>query len=108
MIGIIAGFSVDYVVHLAHAYEIASGSTYERITEAFGDLGIYQCLQWDDYQCCCEYSPLLLSAAVLCKVRHILVSYNCLFLDEFWIHVSSCSAEDSCERGKSVQVDDIS
>ena len=40
LIGIIAGFRVDYVVHLAHAYEIASGSTYERITEAFGDLGI--------------------------------------------------------------------
>ena len=33
-------FSVDYVVHLAHAYEIAKGNTYERITEAFGDLGI--------------------------------------------------------------------
>ncbi|KAK1736005.1 putative sterol regulatory element-binding protein [Skeletonema marinoi] len=40
LIGIIAGFSVDYVVHLAYAYEIASGDTYERITEAFGDLGI--------------------------------------------------------------------
>jgi hypothetical protein len=40
LIGIIAGFSVDYVVHLAHAYEIAKGNTYERITEAFGDLGI--------------------------------------------------------------------
>ena len=40
LIGIIAGFSVDYVVHLAHAYEIASGDTYDRITEAFSDLGI--------------------------------------------------------------------
>jgi predicted RND superfamily exporter protein len=40
LIAIIAGFSVDYVVHLAHAYEIAKGDTYERITEAFGDLGI--------------------------------------------------------------------
>jgi predicted RND superfamily exporter protein len=40
LIAIIAGFSVDYVVHLAHAYEIAKGNTYERITEAFGDLGI--------------------------------------------------------------------
>jgi predicted RND superfamily exporter protein len=40
LIGIIAGFSVDYVVHLAHAYEIAKGDTYTRITEAFGDLGI--------------------------------------------------------------------
>jgi len=40
LIGIIAGFSVDYVVHLAHAYEIAEGDTYERVTEAFGDLGI--------------------------------------------------------------------
>eukprot|EP01082_Thalassiosira_pseudonana_P011165 g10693.t1 g10693 contig4:2350344-2354045(-) len=40
LICIIAGFSVDYVVHLAHAYEIAKGDTYARITEAFGDLGI--------------------------------------------------------------------
>merc|ERR1712003_172297 len=40
LIGIIAGFSVDYVVHLAHAYEIAQGDTYARVTEAFGDLGI--------------------------------------------------------------------
>jgi len=40
LIGIIAGFSVDYVVHLAHAYEIANGNTYDRITEAFSDLGI--------------------------------------------------------------------
>ena len=40
LIGIIAGFSVDYVVHLAHAYEIARGDTYERLTEAFGDLGV--------------------------------------------------------------------
>ena len=40
LIAIIAGFSVDYVVHLAHAYEIAKGDTYQRITEAFGDLGI--------------------------------------------------------------------
>ncbi|KAL3781799.1 hypothetical protein ACHAWO_000866 [Cyclotella atomus] len=40
LIAIIAGFSVDYVVHLAHAYEIAKGDTHQRITEAFGDLGI--------------------------------------------------------------------
>lgn len=40
LIGIIAGFSVDYVVHLAHAYEIASGDTYSRLSEAFSDLGI--------------------------------------------------------------------
>jgi protein dispatched 1 len=40
LIGIIAGFSVDYVVHLAHAYEIADGDTNDRITEAFSDLGI--------------------------------------------------------------------
>jgi predicted RND superfamily exporter protein len=40
LIGIIAGFSVDYVVHLAHAYEVAEGDTYERITAAFGDMGI--------------------------------------------------------------------
>merc|ERR1712183_860148 len=40
LIGIIAGFSVDYVVHLAHAYEIAEGDTNKRIVEAFSDLGI--------------------------------------------------------------------
>merc|ERR1712157_515631 len=40
LIGIIAGFSVDYVVHLAHAYEIAGGDTNTRVTEAFGDLGV--------------------------------------------------------------------
>uniref|UniRef100_A0A7S3KY13 SSD domain-containing protein n=1 Tax=Amphora coffeiformis TaxID=265554 RepID=A0A7S3KY13_9STRA len=40
LIGIIAGFSVDYVVHLAHAYESADGDTDERITTAFGDMGI--------------------------------------------------------------------
>lgn len=40
LIGITAGFSVDYVVHLAHAYEIAEGDTYERVEEAFADLGI--------------------------------------------------------------------
>ncbi|KAL7540180.1 hypothetical protein ACHAXR_009933 [Thalassiosira sp. AJA248-18] len=40
LIAILAGFSVDYVVHLAHAYEIAKGDTYDRLTEAFSDLGI--------------------------------------------------------------------
>merc|ERR1712076_66251 len=40
LIGIIAGFSVDYVVHLAHAYKTASGSTDQRITAAFGGMGI--------------------------------------------------------------------
>lgn len=40
LIAIIAGFSVDYVVHLAHAYETALGDTYARVTTAFGDLGI--------------------------------------------------------------------
>ena len=40
LIGVIAGFSVDYVVHLAHAYEVAEGDTSTRIKEAFSDLGI--------------------------------------------------------------------
>merc|ERR1712113_440809 len=40
LIAIIAGFSVDYVVHLAHAYEVAEGDTDERVTAAFGDMGI--------------------------------------------------------------------
>ena len=40
LIAIIAGFSVDYVVHLAHAYEASDGNTNERLTAAFGDMGI--------------------------------------------------------------------
>lgn len=40
LISIVAGFSVDYVVHLSHAYVQASGSTEKRITAAFGEMGI--------------------------------------------------------------------
>lgn len=40
LISITAGFAVDYVVHLAHAYERAKGDTYERIATAFGEMGI--------------------------------------------------------------------
>ena len=40
LISIVAGFSVDYVVHLSHAYVIARGDTAERITVAFGEMGI--------------------------------------------------------------------
>lgn len=40
LISILAGFSVDYVVHLAHAYVHASGSIESRVQEAFGNMGI--------------------------------------------------------------------
>jgi len=41
LISIVAGFSVDYVVHLAHAYERAKNNdTTERIRLAFGEMGI--------------------------------------------------------------------
>lgn len=40
VIGITAGFAVDYVVHLAHAYTTADGDTENRVIEAFSDLGI--------------------------------------------------------------------
>lgn len=40
LICILAGFSVDYVVHLAHAYERAPGNTENRIKAAFGEMGI--------------------------------------------------------------------
>lgn len=42
LIAVIAGFSVDYVVHLAHSYEAASDAktTSERLEAAFGDMGI--------------------------------------------------------------------
>jgi len=40
LISITAGFAVDYVVHLAHAYERAEGDTYTRMSKAFGEMGI--------------------------------------------------------------------
>merc|ERR1719330_337424 len=40
LISILAGFSVDYVIHLAHAYSHAEGSCEDRIMEAFGEMGI--------------------------------------------------------------------
>lgn len=40
LIGITAGFSVDYCVHLAHAYESADEDSSRRVTSAFGDMGI--------------------------------------------------------------------
>jgi len=40
LFSILAGFSVDYVIHLAHAYVHAEGDTEERLTEAFGEMGI--------------------------------------------------------------------
>ena len=40
LISILAGFSVDYVVHLAHAFVHTKGDTNERIRGAFGDMGI--------------------------------------------------------------------
>lgn len=42
LISIVAGFSVDYVVHLAHAYERAkhANSVKERIRSAYGEMGI--------------------------------------------------------------------
>jgi len=39
LISILAGFSVDYVVHLAHAYSGAYGTNHERIRTAFGEMG---------------------------------------------------------------------
>ena len=39
LISIVAGFSVDYVVHLAHSYNNSSGDTYERVQSAFGEMG---------------------------------------------------------------------
>jgi len=39
LISIVAGFSVDYVVHLAHSYNHSSGDTYERLQSAFSEMG---------------------------------------------------------------------
>jgi len=40
LIAILAGFSVDYVIHLAHAYVHSKGTTDERIIEAYSTMGI--------------------------------------------------------------------
>jgi len=40
LIAILAGFSVDYVIHLAHAYVHSEGNTDERIIEAYSTMGI--------------------------------------------------------------------
>ena len=41
LIAIVTGFSVDYVVHLAHAYERANAiTTQSRLRAAFGEMGI--------------------------------------------------------------------
>jgi predicted RND superfamily exporter protein len=40
LMSILAGFSVDYVVHLAHAYVESEGlNNVDRIKGAFGDMG---------------------------------------------------------------------
>lgn len=39
LISILAGFSVDYVVHLAHAYCHAHGTRQQRVVSAFSEMG---------------------------------------------------------------------
>jgi len=39
LISVVAGFSVDYVVHLAHSYEASPGNTEKRIRSAFRNMG---------------------------------------------------------------------
>ena len=39
LITILAGFSVDYVTHLGHAYSHNFGSKEERIVATFGEMG---------------------------------------------------------------------
>ncbi|GMH50940.1 hypothetical protein TrRE_jg3946 [Triparma retinervis] len=40
LISILAGFSVDYVVHLAHAFVETPGCTEQRVRGAFADMGV--------------------------------------------------------------------
>lgn len=40
LISILAGFSVDYVIHLAHAYNHAEGKPDDRILAAYGEMGV--------------------------------------------------------------------
>ncbi|CAJ1934675.1 unnamed protein product [Cylindrotheca closterium] len=39
LVGILSGFSIDYIVHLAHEYECSEGDPNKRIAETFGALG---------------------------------------------------------------------
>jgi hypothetical protein len=39
LITILAGFSVDYVTHLAHAYSHTYGTNEERVRLTFGEMG---------------------------------------------------------------------
>jgi len=39
LISILAGFSVDYVVHLAHSFAHSSGSAHQRVRAAFAEMG---------------------------------------------------------------------
>mmetsp|Transcript_7578 Transcript_7578/g.11037 ORF Transcript_7578/g.11037 Transcript_7578/m.11037 type:complete len:1056 (+) Transcript_7578:163-3330(+) len=39
LFGILAGFSVDYVIHLAHAYSHAEGDVEERVMAAYAEMG---------------------------------------------------------------------
>ena len=56
LISILAGFSVDYVVHLAHAYSQASGASEDRVVAAFSEMGSpvlrspsYRCLRTNSW-----------------------------------------------------------
>merc|ERR1712038_1536911 len=40
LITILAGFAIDYVVHLAHSYKEARGDALERTKTAFGEMGV--------------------------------------------------------------------
>ena len=40
LINILAGFSVDYIVHLAHAFVTSPGTKEDRVRGAFGDMGV--------------------------------------------------------------------
>jgi hypothetical protein len=39
LISILAGFSVDYVVHLVHSYATSTGTNHQRVRHAFGEMG---------------------------------------------------------------------
>lgn len=40
LISVVTGFSVDYMVHLAHAYKHKHGTPYKRVKAALGEMGI--------------------------------------------------------------------
>merc|ERR1712038_310937 len=100
LITILAGFSIDYVVHLAHAYKEASGDTYERTKTAFGEMGV-SVLNGMLTSVVASIPMFFYNTCHLLQVCILLVFHNPFLVDicKLWIHECACDIEGSnCEK----------